>query len=432
MNIRSILGLLVLSSPLALAKVYFEETFSSDSWKDLWVQSESKSDYGAFKVTPGNFFADETASRGLQTSQDAKFYAISAPLSAKFDSKDKDLVLQFTAKFEQNIDCGGGYIKLLPAFDPKKFTGDTEYNIMFGPDICGYDKKIHVILTYKGKNHLITKKLTPGSDQLTHQYTLIIHPDQTYQVLLDNKEEATGSLLEDWDILPAKTIKDPSASKPKDWVDEAKIADPEDKKPENWDNAAEYIPDPDATKPEDWDDEMDGEWESPKIKNPDFKGTWKPKMIDNPKYKGEWVHPEIPNPDYVEDPEIYRFTSEYVGFDLWQVKSGTIFDNIFVSDSVDEAKAFSEKTFEKLKDAEKAAKDKVDEKEKKEAEEREAELKEEMEKKAKEDVEAGKWGDKGEKAAEAGAEVDELDELEAEVEKADEKKEKKSPEHEEL
>ncbi|KAI8852237.1 Calreticulin/calnexin [Chytridium lagenaria] len=355
MNLKSVLGLLFLS-PLALAKVYFEETFNTDSWKDRWVQSESKADYGAFKVTPGQFYADKVESRGLQTSEDAKFYAIAAPLDEKFDSKGKDLVLQFTAKFEQNIDCGGGYIKLLPGFDPKGFNGDTTYNIMFGPDICGYDKKIHVILNYKDKNHLITKKLTPGSDQMTHQYTLIIHPDQQYEVLLDNKEEASGSLLEDWDILPPKTIKDPNATKPADWVDDAKIADPEDKKPENWDDAPEYIPDPDAAKPEDWDDEMDGEWESPKITNPDFKGAWKPKMIDNPAYKGEWVHPEIDNPEYVEDPELYRFTSEYVGFDLWQVKSGTIFDNIFVSDSVEEAKEFSKKTFKKQKDAEKAAK----------------------------------------------------------------------------
>jgi calreticulin len=33
-------------------------------------------------------------------------------------------------------------VKLMPKMDPKKFDGDTTYNIMFGPDICGYDKKV--------------------------------------------------------------------------------------------------------------------------------------------------------------------------------------------------------------------------------------------------------------------------------------------------
>ena len=38
------------------------------------------------------------------------------------------------------LDCGGGYIKLMPEME--KFDGDTPYSIMFGPDICGSDKKV--------------------------------------------------------------------------------------------------------------------------------------------------------------------------------------------------------------------------------------------------------------------------------------------------
>jgi hypothetical protein len=34
--------------------------------------------------------------------------------------------------------------------------------------------------------------------------------------------------------------------------------------------------------PDDWDDELDGEWEAPKIDNPKYKGAWKPKQIANP------------------------------------------------------------------------------------------------------------------------------------------------------
>ena len=47
---------------------------------------------------------------------------------------------QFQVKHEQDLDCGGGYIKLVPASSKSKmkdFGGDTPYSIMFGPDICG-------------------------------------------------------------------------------------------------------------------------------------------------------------------------------------------------------------------------------------------------------------------------------------------------------
>lgn len=36
-------------------------------------------------------------------------------------------------KHEQNIDCGGGYVKLFPnSLDQTDMHGDSEYNIMFG------------------------------------------------------------------------------------------------------------------------------------------------------------------------------------------------------------------------------------------------------------------------------------------------------------
>lgn len=49
---------------------------------------------------------------GIQTSQDAKFYGISGKFDEAFSNKDKDLVIQFSVKHEQTIDCGGGYVKV--------------------------------------------------------------------------------------------------------------------------------------------------------------------------------------------------------------------------------------------------------------------------------------------------------------------------------
>ena len=49
---------------------------------------------------------------------------------------------------------------------------------------------------------------------------------------INNEKVESGSLEDDWDMLPLKKIKDPEAKKPSDWDDRAKIDDPTDTKPE--------------------------------------------------------------------------------------------------------------------------------------------------------------------------------------------------------
>jgi len=121
---------------------------------------------------------------------------------------------------------------LLPSFEPETFNGDTQYAIMFGPDICGSTKRTHVIFNYKGENHLIEKTIQPQSDVSSHVYTLVVHPDQTYDVLIDQKSVQTGKIDEDFPkMLGPKKIKDPEAKKPSDWDDRPKIDDPTDTKP---------------------------------------------------------------------------------------------------------------------------------------------------------------------------------------------------------
>jgi len=352
-------------------KVYFEERFPDEDALSKWVQSEQEGkEFGKFVLSHGQYYGDAEGEKGIQTSQDAKFYGLSTKFEP-FTNKDKTLVVQFTVKHEQNIDCGGGYLKLFDcSLDGKQMHGESPYRIMFGPDICGPGtKKVHVIFNYKGKNLLINKDIRCKDDVHTHLYTLVVTPDNKYQVLIDNEESAAGDLESDWNFLPPKQIKDPSAKKPEDWDDKATIDDPEDTKPEDWDKA-EHIPDPDAVKPEDWDDEMDGDWEAPMIDNPEFKGEWKPKQIDNPAYKGPWIHPEIDNPDYVADSNLYLHDEICaIGFDLWQVKSGTIFDNVLITDSVEHAKKVGEEVWKTALEGEKKMKEQVEEEEKKKREE---------------------------------------------------------------
>ena len=208
--------------------------------------------------------------------------------------------------------------------------------------------QVHFIFKHKNpktgeyeEKHLKTAPMARVS-KLSNLYTLIVNPDQSFQIRINGEAVKNGTLFDDFSppVNPPKEIDDPKDSKPDDWVDDAKIPDPEATKPDDWDEDAPYqipdeeatkpddwlddepemIPDPEVEKPEDWDDEEDGDWIPPSIPNPkcaevsgcgtwerpmkgnpDFKGKWTAPMIDNPAYKGPWAPRKIANPDYFED-----------------------------------------------------------------------------------------------------------------------------------
>merc|ERR1712156_1369208 len=214
----SLILLAILGS--TFAEIFFEDRFEKDE-PEGWVQSTHKgAEAGKFVVTAGKFYGDAEKDKGIQTSQDARFYGLSAKFD-KFSNEDKDLVIQFTVKHEQNIDCGGGYVKVFSSdLDQTDMHGDSPYNIMFGPDICGPGtKKVHVIFAYKGNDLLVKKDIRCKDDVFTHLYTLIVKPDNTYIVKIDNEKVESGDLEADWDFLAPKKIPDPDAKKPEDWED---------------------------------------------------------------------------------------------------------------------------------------------------------------------------------------------------------------------
>merc|ERR1711879_1095 len=258
-----------------------------------------------------------------------------------FSNDGKELIVQYQAKYEKDVECGGGYIKVGPKMDDAtKFGDPTVYNVMFGPDKCGYTKRTHLIFSYKGKNVLKKSDLDykQEGEGTSHLYRMVLKPDNTVRVEIDEEKIYEGSIKEDWEVLKPKTI-----------------ADPEDKKPD------------------DWDDEEDGEWEPPMKDNPAFKGEWTVKRISNPAYKGFWEAKKIDNPEYEDDDTVYKYADfGFIGFDLWQVKGGTIFDNVIICDDKAEADAFAAK-WKALSEFEKAEKQKEDDSKKESDKKREDE-----------------------------------------------------------
>jgi calreticulin len=102
------------------AEIFFEESFGP-GWEDRWVSSTAKgAESGEFKLSAGKYFNNNDEDKGLQTSQDARFYGISAAFP-EFTNEGKTIYVSFRIKHEQTIDCGGGYVKVFPTgLDQKK------------------------------------------------------------------------------------------------------------------------------------------------------------------------------------------------------------------------------------------------------------------------------------------------------------------------
>jgi len=414
------------ASPVAVEKPTFSpsevsgdfvEQFAS-GLGDRWIPSKAKKDdpkseedwayVGEWAVEEPSVFPGIEGDKGLVVKNPAAHHAISAKFPKKIDNKGKTLVVQYEVKLQKGLECGGAYMKLLQ--DNKKlhaeeFSNSSPYIIMFGPDKCGSTNKVHFIIRHKNpksgeyeEKHLNAPAIAP-IDDLTHLYTLIIKPDQTFEVKIDGESKKSGSLLEDFApaFNPEKEIDDPKDSKPDTWVDEAKIQDPEAAKPEDWDEDAPFeiideaaekpedwlenepqtIPDPEAEKPEDWDDEEDGDWippqvpnpkcaevsgcgpwEKPTIKNPAYRGKWSAPYVDNPAYKGVWAPRKIKNPNYFEDKTPANLEPMgAIGFEIWTMQGDILFDNIYIGHSESEAEKFKAETFDIKNTSEKAQKD---------------------------------------------------------------------------
>lgn len=367
---------------------YLFETFDDqDQFSTKWIRSKDAKYEGVWQLNSG---ADRPhADLQLVLPTKARHYAISSKLNQPFKfSDDKPLIVQYEVQFREGLDCGGAYVKLLRQSainDLSKLTDRTPFSIMFGPDKCGSESKLHFIVQYLNpisneyeEKHwkqakFVTNLMSTFTDKKHHLYKLVLEPNNNFELFLDEKSAGKGNLLEDLEpaINPPKEIVDSSDTKPDDWDERPQIDDPDAKKPEDWDDDApktiedpnavkpsdwleeepKNIPDPEAKKPDDW-EEMDGDWEAPLIENPkckkisgcgewkapmvpnpNYKGKWKPAKIDNPNYKGKWSPRMIPNPNYFFDENPFKSLDAIGGiaFELWSMADNVAFDNLIIT-----------------------------------------------------------------------------------------------------
>uniref|UniRef100_A0A7N8X2J3 Calmegin n=1 Tax=Mastacembelus armatus TaxID=205130 RepID=A0A7N8X2J3_9TELE len=309
-------------TPVPTGDVYFAETFD-DGTLGRWqlsktVKGDADDDIAKYD---GKWAVEQLkenkvpGDKGLVLKSRAKHHAIAAMLNKPFVFQDEPLVIQYEVNFQDGIDCGGAYIKLLSdtgSLNLEQFHDRTPYTIMFGPDKCGEDYKLHLIFRHQNPlNKDMEEKHAKRADvdlkkfytdKKTHLYTLVLNPDNTYEMFIDQSSVSRGNLLHDVvpPVNPPKEIDDPHDSKPEDWDERAKIPDPEAVKPDAWDeDAPAKIEDPDAMKPEGW-------------------------LDDEPEF--------IDNPEYFEDLQPFRMTPfKALGLELWSMTSDIYFDNFIIT-----------------------------------------------------------------------------------------------------
>lgn len=322
------------------SRIYFQENFDDYSLSRWQKPGKVRKgvQLGKVRTSIGDFWGQEAKWRGMETMDTRRNYLLTSNFSKVMDTRNKDLIVQYTVRINYNVDCSGQYIKLLDkSADTWTFSNNTKYELMFGPDICGATfRRTHVIIRYKGAEYPTLRPLNCIKDHLSHSYTLIIRANNTYEVDIDGEPIDQANLADRFDIPEDSQTMEP---KPEDWDDEEFILDPNDKKPDDWADD-EYIPDPDAVKPIDWDDSIHP-WEAPLIVNPKYQGVWQQKMIKNPNYKGPW-QPDV---------EIFgHFNSlKYIGLEFFQSCPGSLFDNFLVTDNETEAREILEEDFLRYK-----------------------------------------------------------------------------------
>lgn len=177
---------------------YFDDSNPMTNWHTFWKSSKALGDDGLLKYRGGwnvdvPDFEVFKGDKGLIALNEARLHGMATILPKLFKTMDEQdgLVFQYEVKLQNGLECGGAYVKLLLADDESEkvkvmsidsadeFSNETPYVIMFGPDKCGDNNRIHLIIKDEDDNehHLRDPPLAKTDRILSTLYTLNIKKD---------------------------------------------------------------------------------------------------------------------------------------------------------------------------------------------------------------------------------------------------------------
>jgi calnexin len=211
-------------------KALFVETFQKTPF-ERWIPTKNVTYAGSWSVSgaPVGFPQAIQGDESLWATQPYQHAAISTKFPDAIDPKEgKSFVIQYEFRAATKMwNCGGGYLKFFsdPKFECNSFSSNNQYKLMFGPDRCGDERKVHFIMsTGTGGNvveHHLVDPPQPKLDDVTHLYQLELDLElETFSIYVDFKNVRNGSLYDSFEppLVSQKEIVDPNAKKPEDWV----------------------------------------------------------------------------------------------------------------------------------------------------------------------------------------------------------------------
>ncbi|OHT12281.1 Calnexin 1 [Tritrichomonas foetus] len=380
-------------------RILYHENFSDPNALDYWIPTMHFRYTGKWKAEQTFPLQTRRGERAIVMKEKEKPHAISHKFRHPIVAPNETLVIQYEMRSQFLFTCTSAFMKIFtsPDFDPTDLSNSTDKFIEFGPERCGPFNQTRLNFFTKDENgkqieHKLKHPYFIPVDEISHLYTLIIRPNNTFEYLIDNRSMRNGTFTDDFDIplVEGPTMDDPNDVKPSDWDDRPIIPDPYEVKPADWDdNAPNTIPDPkklnppegwllnepqhildtESKKPREWNEQLMGEWKPqlvpnpkcikapgcgpykpPRIRNPKARGVWKPKMVPNPFYKGEWRPKQIPNPNYklLSQSDNHNFVMPPItgiGFDLWTAQREFAFTNILIATNETAVKSWNNEDF---------------------------------------------------------------------------------------
>lgn len=376
-------------------KLIFYENFSDPNVMKRWHVTRHFRYPGKWAIEQTFPLQTRQGEKAIVTKGKEQAHAISHKFRHPIEMpKDLPLVIQYEVRSQFLFTCTGAYMRLYtdPNFDQLDLNNDTFHIFEFGPERCwGFNQsRFNFFTNESGKvvEHKLKHTHWIPIDEISHLYTLILYPNNSFETLIDNKSIRNGTLIEDMNppVVEPEYIDDPNDKKPSDWDDRVLIPDPTATKPKDWeDDAPTMIPDPKrlnppkgwlvdepktipdvhSRKPREWNEELMGPWKPqqipnpkcqgkkgcgeykpPMIRNPKARGRWRPPIVHNPKYKGEWKARKIKNPNYHNQQQIYQIPPlTAIGFDIWTGQREFAFTNILIGTNVSEIKKWNAEDF---------------------------------------------------------------------------------------
>lgn len=189
----------------------FIQQINKEGWRDRWVESDAHKEDGTKGLwgwDAGRVYVDFEEEMGIKTMTNNGKYQISADIGQTISNEGKMLIISYCLKMDQDPDCGGGYIKLFPeGLDQKMMSENSTFYLMFGPDVfLHYKHDVQLFYNYEGTVYENRRPLKMADGPCYNMYTLIIYPNSTYEVRINNELYRAGPFCEDFNMIPRRKV----------------------------------------------------------------------------------------------------------------------------------------------------------------------------------------------------------------------------------